>query len=80
MGGMGGCNGTGYLQNGWNLISTGEGGSTVMACGKRLEAEDDRLAHALANVRTFTITKSGRLVLLDYNKRTLLTLKRDTHK
>lgn len=82
MGGMAGCNGAGagYLQNGWNLISTGPGASTLMGCGRRLEAEDDRLADALARVRTFKITKRGRLILLDEKKRALLNLKPVTPK
>ena len=82
MGGTGGCNseGAGYLQNGWNLISTGEGMSTLKDCGRWLNAQDDRLDHALANVRTFEITKHDRLILRDMNGRKLLTLKRDIPK
>ena len=82
MGGMGGCNGAGagYLQDGWSLKSTGPGPSTLMGCGPKREAEDARLAHALANVLTFTITERGRLILFDKNNRMLLKLKPDARK
>jgi len=82
MGGMGGCNGAGagYLQDGWNLESTGALPSTVIACDEALMVEDYRLSNALASVRTFTITESNRLILFDENKRKLLVLNRDTLK
>lgn len=79
MGGMGGCNGAsaGYLQNGWNLKSTGSGGATLMACSPHLMTEDARLAHALENVQSFTIDDRNRLNLLDKNKQRLLVLEPD---
>lgn len=72
----GGCNGAsaGYLQNGWNLISTGVIPSTIMSCGQIRDNEDLGLADALAKVRTFKIAESGELILLDENKQALLHL------
>lgn len=76
MDGRGGCNGAeaGYLQNGWSLVSTGVGPSTVKSCSQTLHIEDARMARAFAKVRTFTITEKGNLVFLDEGKQALLNL------